>query len=245
MRESSAVKTRLRRCAALKLKCLSATVGERLFTGRPLYYREIINDPLNINRCCNIVTGAMPPQPGLTREAFERFLRWLSANPDDAAKKYEEIRRKIVRYFIWKACLESDQLFDKTVDRVIRIIERGDEYSSPVALFYGVARRIWLENTKEPRLDPLSKKEMSSPQPDDCSSQEQSLRCLEICLAKLSESNRNLVTVYYAGQGHEKIETRKKLAAEHGGGSALRLKAFRIRAKLCNCVTDCLKQAGN
>ena len=245
MRDSSTGKTRLQPCAALKLKCRSATVGERLSIGRPLYYRETINDPLNPNRCCNIVTGAMPPQPGLTREAFERFLRWLSANPDDAAKKYEEIRRKILRYFIWKACVESDQLFDKTVDRVIRIIERGDQYSSPVALFYGVARRIWLEATKEPRIDQLSQKEMPSPQPNDSNFHEQSLLCLETCLAKLSESNRNLVTVYYAGQGHEKIETRKKLAAEHGGGSALRLKAFRIRAKLCNCVTDCLKRAVN
>jgi hypothetical protein len=40
--------------------------------------------------------------------------------PEIAGQKYEQIRRKLVRFFEWRACSGADELADATIDRVIR-----------------------------------------------------------------------------------------------------------------------------
>lgn len=190
----------------------------------------------------------MATQPGPDRGPFDEFLRWLSADRDLAAVKHEEIRKKIVKYFVRKGCDDPHELFTETIDRVVRILDSGAEYSNPLALCFGVARRVWLEDKKKPKIDPFGDEIPSPPPPprDDAPNlQEQRLDCLESCMDKLSEGDRDLINRYHEGEGRGKIESRRQLAAEHGGTNTLRIKTFRIRAKLRICVTDCLRRAVN
>jgi hypothetical protein len=191
------------------------------------------------------VNATMAAQSGPDQGPFNRFLRWLSEDGNEAVKRYEEIRVKITRDLIRKGCGHADELFDTTIDRVIKIIDRGDEYSNPLALCFGVARNVLAEYRKKPTMDSLDDRDFPSPPKDDPAAHEQKLKCLEKCLAVLSGGERDLLTMYYKGKGRDKIETRKDLATEHGGHNRLRIKAFRIRVKVRLCVTSCLKGAVN
>ena len=184
--------------------------------------------------------------PGTDRGSFDKFLRWLSPERDAAARSYEEIRKKIVRFFVNRGWENHDELFDRTVDRVVVIVERGDEYSNPLALCFGVAIRVEWEERKKPKPEALGERDFAAPEPDeDKKLHEQRLTCLENCLEELPALDRNLITPYYEGQGRAKINARKHLAAQHGGDNTLRIKVFRIRARLRVCISDCLKRAVN
>ena len=81
------------------------------------------------------------------------------------------------------------------------------------------------------------------PSPPDEES-ERNLACLEKCVERLPQPDRNLVMAYYQLEKHAKIDHRKKLAEELGlGMNALRIRACRIRASLMKCTEDCLAEA--
>jgi hypothetical protein len=184
--------------------------------------------------------GSKKAMGGLTPEAFARFLRWLSEDSDHAIKTFFTIRKKLITFFVRKGCIAPEELFDKTVDVVVRKIDAGGEYANQEAFCYGVARNVWLEHQKKPQPGPLVTDNIPSPQDDECELLEQKLKCLESCMEELSLRNRDLITRYYQNQGRKKIECRRELAKEHGGENTLRIKAFRIRKSLHGCVNACV-----
>ena len=74
---------------------------------------------------------------------------------------------------------------------------------------------------------------------------EQELKCLEHCMDQLVPGDRDIVARYHQGQGHEKIETRRRLADGLGGVNALRIRMCRIRKDLRVCVAACIDQWAN
>lgn len=197
----------------------------------------------------NVIVTAQPGQgknkKPLTREAFDKFLRWLNADRDLAGVKYEEIRKRMVRFFVHKGCDDPHELFEITIDRVVGILDTNPDYSSPLGLCFGVGRMVWLEEQKNPRTDSLDGYDIPVPDDDDPKLHEQQLKCLEECLDKLSEDDRDLIRKYHMGQGRDKIQMRKQLASEYGGNNILRIRTFRIRARLRICVDECVKRAVN
>src|SRR5450631_1666275 len=147
IREYGEVKARVPHYVPHNLKCYTVDVGLSLTTGRlsscrvttsrdylqsvdfmgSLYYRGL---PMT----------AREAKRTLTPELFGRCLRWLSSNDELAVREYQAIRSKLVRYFTHKGCADPDELFDETVDIVIRKIETCAEFPAPLAYCYGVAR---------------------------------------------------------------------------------------------------------
>lgn len=177
---------------------------------------------------------------GLTPEAFARFLRWLAEDIEVSLKRYWSIRKKLVNFFVRKGCVDPHELFDKTVDVVVRRIDAGGEYTNQEGFCYGVARNIWLEHQRKLKPDPLVTDNIPAPRDDERELLEQKLKCLESCMEELSLRSRDLITRYYQDQGQQKIARRKELAKEHGGENTLRIKAFRIRKSLHACVNACI-----
>jgi DNA-directed RNA polymerase specialized sigma24 family protein len=174
---------------------------------------------------------------GLTQEIFEQLLAWLDEDRDLAGKKYEEIRFQLINLFIARGCLISEELADKTIDRVARKVKDiADTYiGDPSLYFYGVARMVHLEYI---RSRPVTLPALPFQSEKDA---EQRYECLGLCVDKLSSANRELILTYY-GEAQANEEQRRKLATRMGlEPNALWVRAHRIREKLRRCVIECLK----
>ena len=176
----------------------------------------------------------------LTQDAFDKFLTWLDPNRERAAKKYEEIRRKLIKIFTCRGCAEAEDLTDETINRVIRKAQDMiDSYvGDPALYFYGVARNVHLEYVRK------SPATLPPPPADLPEQKELESECLEKCMEQLPDEQRQWVLEYYKDEKRAKIDHRKEMAERLGiAPNALRIRMHRIRASLQTCVANCLNQA--
>ena len=176
----------------------------------------------------------------LSQESFDALLDWLDSDREQAGLKYEQIRRNLIKIFVNRGCADAEDFADETINRVVsKLDEVKKEFSGdPARYFYGVANKIFLEFQRRKPPEPPSFP------PDDSNRVEQEFRCLEHCIARLSEENRELLLLYYQAEGRDKIERRKWLAEKLGiAPNALRIRAFRIRTALQLCVEKCLDRS--
>jgi DNA-directed RNA polymerase specialized sigma24 family protein len=176
----------------------------------------------------------------LSQESFDALLDWLDRDREQAGHKYEEIRQRLITIFTCRKCHEADLLADETINRVTsKLGDVKPEFTGdPARYFYAVANKVYLENqrSKPPQPPPLSAV--------DSKLVETEYACLEECLGKLSDENRELVLEYYREEGIAKIENRRQLSERLGiGPNALRIRAFRIRASLLDCVKRCVERS--
>jgi DNA-directed RNA polymerase specialized sigma24 family protein len=174
----------------------------------------------------------------LSQEAFDALLDWLDSDREQAAIKYEDIRARLVKIFTGRSCVEAEDLADETINRVTNRLSaiRKEFTGDPTRYFFGVANKVYLEymRRKPPQPPPFP--------PVDSAQVELEYRCLERCVDSLSEENRYLLLKYYGAEGHSKVEQRRELAEELGiAPNALRIRAYRIRLGLQQCVEKCLE----
>src|SRR5262245_350687 len=87
----------------------------------------------------------------LTPKAFTKLLAKLSADPEVAGVEYEELRRRLIKFFEWRGAFFPEDLADETLNRTARKIDEGEEIEKNViALALGVAHFVFLEATKHP-----------------------------------------------------------------------------------------------
>jgi hypothetical protein len=199
----------------------TVVVGDRI--SRPVLKRRYRRSPRR---------SAKPPWL-LTPEAFAKFLRWLATDREESGRKYERIRTRLVRFFAWRGCHNPEELFDKTIDRVCRKIELAalEPSGDALALCYAVATFVLQEYWREAKLTPIPEN-IGYLEVKDSEEKEREIQRLEECLTLLSQCDRDLITCYYDGMGRERIQRRKGLASTVGGMNALRVRVFRIRARL-------------
>ena len=176
----------------------------------------------------------------LTQEAFDSLLSWLDPNRDDAGKKYEIIRYRLIKIFTCRGCNEAEDLADETINRVALKVEAIEEsyVGDPALYFYGVANNIHLEYLRKKPAPPVE-----LPPTTEVDEMEREYDCLDRCMQHLSAKQRELVLEYYQGDKRIKINHRKELARKVGIAlNALRIRAHRIRATLQQCVQSCLEE---
>src|SRR5258708_25134977 len=82
-------------------------------------------------------------QPG----AFEKLLLKLDPQKGRAAEKYEELRRKLVKFFEWSSCFPGEDLADESFDRLARALENRP-VDSLEPFLWGVARNLRQESRR-------------------------------------------------------------------------------------------------
>ena len=179
---------------------------------------------------------------GLTREAFDKFLDCLDRDREQAGRRYEKIRSKLISYFEWRDCPFPEDHADEAINRVMRKIDEGEELRDPATYVFGVARMLLLEiaRAREKERTALN---LMPPQLDDEDSYEAERRiaCLRHCLEELPPEGRELITQYYQGERRSKIENRKRLSERLGLPlNALRIRGCRLREKLAGCLDRCM-----
>ncbi|MFL6216916.1 MAG: hypothetical protein ACJ74J_23740 [Blastocatellia bacterium] len=174
------------------------------------------------------------------QDDFDRLLAWLDPDREQAAKRYEEIRRRLIQIGEARGFTDADVIADETFDRVaFKLREVADDYVGDPALYvYSVAYFIMMEHRRPTSVLPM-------PTPDSWDEKEPRYMCLDSCMAKLTPDDRQLLLDYYADQGREKIKRRRELAEACGlSENALRIRLTRLRKLLRDCIHDCLKASG-
>lgn len=191
-------------------------------------------------------TASAKTKWSLTQVAFEKLLNSFSSDRDEAGAQYEIIRRKLVRFFEWRAIESADDHADETINRVARRIDEGQTIENLKSYFYGVARMVFMEALKERERAPIALDDapasLAQKAPEYVEPEPQDL-CFDLCMASLSDYNRTLITEYYREERRAKIELRLELADRlQIPLNALRIRAHRIRLSLEKCITNCLQE---
>jgi len=176
----------------------------------------------------------------LSQEAFDALLDWLDSDREQAGIKYEQIRSRLIKIFAGRGCVDPEELADETINRVTsKLSEIQSEFKGdPARYFFGVANKVYLEYLRR-----------KTPQPPTLSSAdsrqaELEYRCLEHCIERLSEEDQALLLKEYGAKGQTRAEWRKTLADELGISlNALRIRVYRIRVALKECVEKCIQDS--
>jgi RNA polymerase sigma factor (sigma-70 family) len=165
---------------------------------------------------------------------------------------------RLIKFFESRKCNLAIDLTEETFKRVSRRISEGETIpnQSLSGYFYGVARNVLKEHLISPdrnaiSLDSLETKRHPFQHLGEVSRQrlersflEQMLDCLEGCVKELPVKDQELISVYYKGEASVKIENRKNIASKFGMNlNNLRIRVFRIRARLEDCVKRCRDHA--
>jgi len=177
----------------------------------------------------------------LAQEDFDRLLDWLDQDREQAGLIYEKIRGRLITIFGARNCPVPEELADETIDRVARrVADIAGTYAGEKArYFFGVANNVHHEYLKRPALEE-AQEEFANREPAE-SDREGVHSCLEQCLSRLSDAERETILRYYSREKQAKIGLRKQIAEELGISiNTLRLRVLRWKEKLQPCVERCL-----
>jgi RNA polymerase sigma factor (sigma-70 family) len=188
----------------------------------------------------------VPKQRDLTKPNFDELLLWLDPDRDQAALKYAELYRSLIRIFTWRGCSNAEDLADETVDRVAEKVKdlRIKYVGNPAIYFHSVANRIVKEEQRRAKLHVRweDEDEIAIPAPNsapDYTAAEYD--CFDRCLEQLDPEDRRKMCSYYLKQGQAKIDHHRAMAETFGiSTGTLRVRMYRIREKLMKCIEDCL-----
>jgi DNA-directed RNA polymerase specialized sigma24 family protein len=187
---------------------------------------------------------AMSRLADLTQSAFDGLLDSLGPDREDAARRYLEIRRNLVRLFEWRGCPTPEEYADETLNRCARKIGDGREIRDVGTYAIGVARMLVREMGRERIREPRPLEDAPEPRTmpaDPADETESRVGCLRRCLARVTPESRELILNYYQGDKGEKIRNRKSLGQLFGlPANTLRMRALRVREKLQMCVERCV-----
>lgn len=180
------------------------------------------------------------------------LLRRFDLDATRAWERYEDIRRRLVKFFEWNQCAGAEDLADEVLDRVAAKSD-SEEIREVDKYCFGVARFVCLEaHKKMHRVTPsenLPGGEDSLPDAHDHSEEivnrlyeEKRLTCLRKSLAKLTPSDRDLVIQYYSAEEQKQKVFRRELAKKAGlKMGTLRVRTNRLREQLEQLVKRCLE----
>ena len=184
--------------------------------------------------------SAIPP------ESFNEILGWLNPDRDVAGSIYVQLRNDLAKIFTWNRCPDPEGLTDEVFDRVAKKVHdlRHTFVGDPKLFFYGVARNLIKEIPKKVKTQVSLEGTEPAVNPRSETEQETAVMredCLRSCLQKLSEDKRELILAYYAKEKQAKIDHRTEMAQRLGiSVETLRVKAYRIRGTLEQCIERCL-----
>jgi DNA-directed RNA polymerase specialized sigma24 family protein len=176
----------------------------------------------------------------LSQEAFDALLDWLDSDREQAALKYEKIRRSLIKIFTGRGCVEPEDLSDETINRVTsKLKEIEKEFSGDrTRYFFGVANKVHLEHLRRKLPQP------TPPPATDPVQIEMEYSCLERCIERLTNDHRELLLRYHGAGGPAETDRRRALAAELAiAPNALRIRVYRIRMALKECVEKCIERS--
>jgi DNA-directed RNA polymerase specialized sigma24 family protein len=195
----------------------------------------------------DIIPQLMKKSNQLKKVEFEELLKWFSPDETKAGEEYEIIRSGLERYFRYRGCADPDDLADVTINRVASRLLSLDlsENPSKISIFYGFAKNIYREYlTRTSKLE-FHQDTNYLPFYDLSFEDEENKEfdCLDKCLSKISDEEKQIIIGYYSKDKGDKILLRKKMAEQLGITlNALHVRVYRIKNILKLCIENCVKK---
>src|SRR5947208_4796279 len=152
--------------------------------------------------------------------SFQDFLARLDNDPSRAASKYELLRRRLILFFERSTTfVESEELADKTIDRVAKIIgDPNRNIPNLEAFAIGVAKNVrqeaYVKMRRETRIDSFEDVPEVSWSIHDTLEIEYRMNLLDRALDALPEADRKLILAYYSENASQNPVARRRLAEE-------------------------------
>ena len=175
----------------------------------------------------------------ITPESFSRLLTAFSSNQMEAGIAYTKLRDSLVRFFQLKSDFAPDEAADVTLDRVTVKFSQNAEIDDLTKYSFGVARFIFLERLRIANKEKIAAegfhKDKISPKPE---AESDEILPLRECFERLGSEEKNILQTYFADIPHSKLmEQREQFCIKNNISlNNLRLKIFRLRHRLENCV---------
>ncbi len=176
----------------------------------------------------------------LDKSGLDSLLHALHPDREQASHAYEDLRRRLIRFFKWNHADLPEDLADETLDRLARrLCSPQETILEPLKFASGIARLVLKEhwrNThrREEALVELLQEGMEKARREqERRDQQECAAVLERCLDAIPEPSRTLVQRYFSSESRAHIQQRQKLAQEYGISlNALRNRVMRIRKEL-------------
>lgn len=162
---------------------------------------------------------------------------------------YEKVRDGLMRFFQFRGCSDPEALADETINRVATKVSTFDSEQKvkTITYFYGFAANIHREylskrGSKELQISEGAHFEVKAPA-EAGEHEDERLECLDRCLEKLPQDEKDLILMYYSKEKREKTRLRTELAKKMNlTVNTLYLRVHRIKSGLRNCVGKCQKE---
>jgi hypothetical protein len=175
----------------------------------------------------------------MTPEDFERFLKSLSSDAEEAGRLYTRLHKRLVGFFGLKGVSDPLNAADETIDRATVKICGGTPVPDVDKYCVGIARNIakerWRCEQRESATFLLFVKNLN----ENCDEEiDRIYRVLKPCFEQLAAEERTLLSTYYQDyRGRARAEHRRRMAENFKTSVlALRMRVTRLRSTLTDCV---------
>ena len=188
--------------------------------------------------------GQIGDPRGLGPDALEGLLARLGLDPDAAAGEYRRLHRRLLAFFESHGSLEPERDADETLDRLARKLREGHVIRDVPAYVHGLARNVLREAWRHARREEGTREALRAmpppPAPDALL-----WDSFDRCLAELGADRAELLVAYYSASRGSNRAWRAELAASRGLSlNALRIRVFRAREALRECLARSLAEKG-
>jgi hypothetical protein len=179
--------------------------------------------------------------PILTAEALNQLLAALSKNQVAAVAAYTKLRESLIRFFQIKGDSDPEESADVTLDRVALKLSQNIEIPDLTKFSFGVARLVFLERIKIEKKNKIAAAGFYAdkllPKP---AAEANDFSSLRECFNHLADAEKQLLREYYIDISPKDLFARRK-QLQHDYDislSGLRVKVFRLRERLENCLKE-------
>ncbi len=177
----------------------------------------------------------------LTPENLTKLLAAFSDNQAMAGEAYTKLRDSLIRFFQIKGDSDPDDSADETLDRVASKISQNVPIPDLTKFSFGIARFVFLERIKLDEKQRIAAKgfyaDKISIKPE---AETDAFSPLRECFNHLADDEKQILQEYFADIPHPNLlEQRKKMQIKYDISlSGLRVKIFRLRERLGNCLKE-------
>ena len=180
----------------------------------------------------------------LNSKSYSLLLETFSSDEKVAAFAYAKLRDSLIRFFQIKGDDAPDEAADETLDRVAAKLSEAVLIEDLTKYSFGVARLVFLENLRKAQKQKKAFEDFrlsNALQKND--EETDDFAPFRKCFESLPDAEKNILQTYFDDLPFDEInENRLKLTDKLGVSlNNLRLKIFRLRRRLEDCVQHAKK----